>query len=273
MKNRIPGNLRYYALIAIAGILFVSCGSPKKLQYFSDLPDEGVVNLPPIKMEERIIQPNDEILIEFGARDPQAAAPFNSISGTSPVVAGAIDITATPTTGGGAAPNRGYKVNSLGQIQLPILGYIRVQGMTMEKLKDSLLNMVAPYLKDPMVVTNFANYNFTVLGEVLRPGGYNLPLERTTIFDALGAAGDLTPNGKRLNVSIYRDYNGKRTIQRLDMTKKDFLNNPSVFQIRHNDVVYVQMNRSRQATEDARLLTMFTSFAVSIVSLILTLTN
>ncbi|RYG05846.1 MAG: hypothetical protein EOO02_02515, partial [Chitinophagaceae bacterium] len=159
----------------------------------------------------------------------------------------------------------GFWVDDLGTIEFPIIGRIRAEGLTSLQLKDTLTGLVAPYLRDPLVSVKFMTFKFTVLGEVRAPGTYVLSNQRTTLLDALGAAGDLPRTAKRYDIQLYRDYNGKRMIAKIDLSKKDILLDPELFQLKNNDVILVQPRDIRLFSEEARNY-------ISIVTLLLTST-
>jgi polysaccharide export outer membrane protein len=259
----------YLGIIISIIVLGSSCSAPKQLQYFNDLPDSAIVHLPPMESEERLIQKGDRIQISIGAKDMEAAAIFNRYGGV-------------PTTGsnpsgsGGGAlgqPNSelaGYLVDFDGFLEFPVIGRVKTEGLTSKQLKDTLTSQLRPYLREPLVIIRFMTFKFTVLGEVRTPGVYNLPMQRTTILDALGAAGDLPHSAQRI-VEIYRDYNGQRIITKVDLRKKDILYNQAAFLVRHNDVIYVQPRESRLLSEETRVYSSFLAAVVGIVTLIVTL--
>jgi polysaccharide export outer membrane protein len=127
------------------------------------------------------------------------------------------------------------------------------------KLKDTLLN-------NPYYSIRFLNYRFTMLGEVTRPGVFNIPGERISLLDALGLAGDLTFFGRRDNVLIVRENNGKREFARLDLTKPEILVSP-YFYLQQSDVVIVEPTKKKIATND-QVTARNVSIAASIVSTI-----
>jgi polysaccharide export outer membrane protein len=247
----------FYLLLAI--VLFSSCSSTKQLRYFNDLPDSSVVDLPPMVQEERYIQDGDRLIITIGAQDPVAAAMFNSYGGVS-------------NSGGSTGIAResevsGLLVESDGTIEFPYLGKVIARGLTAAQYKEKLTSLLTKYLKEPLVSVRFFQIKFTVLGEVRAPGTYTLPLQRTTFLDALGAAGDLPISAKRYDIQIYRDYNGKRTIFKVDLRSKEILYNANLFQIKHNDVIYVQPRDSRRFSEEARFYASLVTVAVGIIAI------
>ena len=111
------------------------------------------------------------------------------------------------------------------------------------------------------------------MGEVRSPGAHTLPMQRTTILDALAAGGDLPHSAKRYDISLYRDYKGKRTITKIDLRKKDFLYDDAVFQMRHNDIIYVKPRNSSIFTEEFGLITSIFTIVLTTVTLAITLSK
>lgn len=257
MKNnnsvRIITQISYVLLIALT---FIACTTAKKLSYFKDLPDSVITHLPQVPQQERVVEIGDRIEVSIGGRDQEAANFFNKSMGTT-----------GPTT------ETGYLVDYDGMIEFPIIGKFKAKGLTARQVKDNLTRLVTPYLKEPLVDVRFVTFRITVLGEVRSPGAFVLNSQRTTIFDALAAAGDLPRSAKRQDIRIFRDYNGERTITKIDLRKKDVLYNPDVFQMRHNDVIYVQPRNSSVFTEDFGLFTSIFGVAIGVFTLIFTILN
>jgi len=256
-----------FLLLSAIGIS--SCTSTKELRYFNDLPDSATIHLPAMPQEERIVQIGDRLDISIGARDEAAAEVFNRYGGvpTSGAASGG-----TSSGSRGNSETAGYLIDYDGDVEFPIIGRVKAQGLTSRELKDTLTKLVTPYLKEPLVSVKFMTFKFTVLGEVKAPGVFNLPMQRTTLLDALGQAGDLPHSAKR-SIEIYRDYNGQRIITRIDLRKKDILYDPNTFIIRHNDVIYVQPRGSRLFSEEARVYMGLITLFISTLTLIITFSN
>jgi polysaccharide export outer membrane protein len=244
-----------------ACVLFLgSCSASKQLTYFGDLPDSNRIELPTMKQVERYIQDGDRLSITIGAQDPTAAALFNTYGG----------ISSSGTIGTSVRTESeitGYLVGADGAIDFPYLGKVPASGLTSAQFKEKLTVLLEKYLKGPFVNVKFFEIKFTVLGEVRSPGTYTLPLQRTTFLDALGAAGDLPVSAKRYDIQIYRDYNGKRTIFKVDLRKKDILYDSELFQVRHNDVIYVQPRDSRRFSEESRFYASLVTVAVGLIAI------
>jgi len=238
-----------------------SCASNKQLRYFNDLPDSDRIELPHMPQIERTVQDGDRLLITIAAQDPEAAAFFNTYGGVS----------STGVSNSGMVRSESEVVGTLvdadGSIELPYVGKLNASGLTAIQLKDSLTLSLLKYLKGPLVTVKFFQIKFTVLGEVRNPGTFTLPLQRTTFLDALGAAGDLPVSAKRYDIQIYRDYNGKRNIFRIDLRKKDILYDAELFQVRHNDVIYVQPRDSRRFSEESRFYASMVTLTVGLIAI------
>jgi polysaccharide export outer membrane protein len=251
-------DFKFYTLIALLLsflISFSSCTGVKNLQYFNDLPDSTHVFLPPIAKEERVIEYGDQLSILITAEEKEAVAYFNAQG-------------AGGGTAGAAPGGSGFVVNSMGYVEFPIIGKVKVLGLTERQLKETLTQLVGKYVKDPLIDVRFSSFRITVLGEVNSPGSYTMDMQRTNIFQALALAGDLPNTAKRSDIQLYRDYNGERSIIKFDLRKKDLLYNPEIFELRHNDVIYVKPFRKQLFRDDFTFITSIVSVLVGFVSIV-----
>ncbi len=253
-----------------------SCGNTRHLTYMQGQFDTA--RLSQIKTTEPVIQKGDLISIIVYSDNPNATALYNqsvsSMSGGS--TSGGTSSTNTNTGGGtgstagaqqGVAPpsSPGYQVDERGDIAFQGLGLLHVEGLTKSQVKSLLDSKLKDtLLKNPYYNVRFLNYKFTMLGEVAKPGIFNIPGERVNLLEALGLAGDMTFFGRRDNVLIIRENNGKREFQRLDLTKPEILGSP-FFYLQQGDVVYIEANRRKVAASD-QVTARNISIAASIVS-------
>lgn len=211
-----------------------SCGQQKKIAYYQNV--DSFKDLSGTQYESKI-QPDDLLMIIVSAPDPEAAAPFN-LSAES---------VATPTTQSLTMSQRQhmlYLVDKNGSIEFPILGTIDLMGKTKNEAITVLKDKLLQYIKNPIINIRVMNYKVSVQGEVTRPGTYPITSERITLMEAISLAGDLTIYGKRQNVLIIREVDGKKIIGRVDLTKSDFMNSPFYYLVQ-NDVVYVEPNSAK----------------------------
>ena len=231
-------------------VLISSCASRKDVIYMQDAGNfETLIDKNSFTTKFKV---DDEIGIFISTLNPEPSAPFNLYRGSSD---------------GGIRPEQvTYLIDKEGEIDFPVIGKIKVVGLSPEEVRILLREKLAPYLKDPIINIRLSNFTVTVLGEVKRPGQYPVTGERITIFEALGLAGDATIKGRRDNVLVTRDFDGAKVYHRVDLTKKDVLNSP-VYYLTQNDVVYVEQNRSAVTSSS---LDNRASLIVSIVSVLIT---
>ena len=165
----------------------------------------------------------------------------------------------------------GYTVDTDGYINFPVLGKIKVEGMTREQIAEYLTGQLKEkeLIKEPVVTVEFMNLGVSVLGEVNRPGRISINRDNLTILDALSEAGDLTIFGKREKVLVLRQENGKQRVYGINLCSADQLYTSPVYYLQQNDVVYVEPNdtKSRQSTVNGNTVRS-TSFWISLASLI-----
>lgn len=253
--------MRYLSLFIL--LSFCSCIAHKDLVTFRDasLPvgPSDVANF-----VEVTAQPADILHITVHSFDLEAAKPFNLQE---------------PTPNMMGVPNTqtlelflGYPVDADGAIDFPVVGTVQVAGLTLPQIRQKLLELLRPYLKDAVVGIRFLNFRFTVLGEVAQPGTYTLSTPRVTLLEALGRAGDLTPYANRMNVLHIRERNGQRTYTRLNLQSSEIFTSPYYY-LQQNDIVYIEPNRAKTAAvadPATRALTYVTG-ALSVITLLIAL--
>jgi polysaccharide export outer membrane protein len=166
----------------------------------------------------------------------------------------------------------GYLVDVYGNIVMPRLGKIHVEGLTKSALEDTVKNRLRGLLTDPSAMVRFSNFRITVLGEVGAPGVLTIPTERLTILEAVGMAGGVTQFGMIKDVKILRENNGVRELGKLDLTSQTIFGSP-YYQLQQNDVILVDQNRYKlRQTEQSRVSQQL-GFALSIITSIALLYN
>ena len=219
------------ALVAVLLMLFASCASNKKIIYLQD-PD--ALN-PTVQSYANPIEPDDNVMITVTSDDPELAMPFNLMYLTTK---------STEARTSNDQSMRGYLVDENGEIDFPVLGRIKLAGMTRIEAEQKIKELLKPHLVNPGVNLRVINFKISVLGEVKNPGMQTIEGERVTVLEALSAAGDLTIYGKRNQITILREEKGVRTINEVDITSTDFVNSPYYY-LSRNDVVYVKPNKTK----------------------------
>ncbi len=137
-----------------------------------------------------------------------------------------------------AGEQNGLLVNSQGKIMLPLVGSVKVSGLTISQVSEKLTKLYKKYIKNPYVTVDILNQKIFVLGEVKKPGVVPVQNETITIFEVLARSGDLTDYANRRNIKIIRNIDGKYRMTSLDLTDYMALNSPDII-LKRNDVVYV----------------------------------
>ena len=242
----------------------VSCSTPKEISYFQDL-QPGVTELTITDPVEIKVRPKDKLSILVNAQDQKLTNMFNL-----PIVSQQIGQESTGSSGTSRGVS-GYTVDTDGYINFPVLGKIKVEGMTREQIAEYLTGQLKEkeLIKEPVVTVEFMNLGVSVLGEVNRPGRISINRDNLTILDALSEAGDLTIFGKREKVLVLRQENGKQRVYGINLCSADQLYTSPVYYLQQNDVVYVEPNdtKSRQSTVNGNTVRS-TSFWISLASLI-----
>lgn len=218
----------------LAFLILSSCGSRKNIIYFQDEPLEGDVTMSEPK--QLIYKPDDILTINVAALDPDTVRPFN----LTLVSGGTTDV----VNARGGLQQQTYLVDYDGNIEFPVLGTLKIAGLTRTELTDMLTERISEYVTDPIVNVRLANFTVTILGEVRNPGTFTIQDERITILEALGLADDLTIFGKRKNVLLVREIDGKKKYAKIDLTTVNVVNSP-VYYLQQNDVIYVEPNNAK----------------------------
>ena len=245
------------ALFAVS-IFSASCGNTRHLTYLQGQFDTA--KLSQITAAEPIIRKGDLLSIVVFSDNLPATQPYNQ---AVMALAGSV----TPGAGGSpSASSTGYQVDNNGDIVFPLLGTLHVEGLTKAQLSDTLDSRLDTVLTHPYYNIRFLNYQFTMLGEINKPGVINIPGEKINLLEALALAGDMTFYGRRDNVLVIRQSNGRRDFGRLDITKPEIMGSP-YFYLQQNDIVIVEANNKKVAANDVVLVRNI-SLAATILSMI-----
>ncbi|MBQ7634843.1 MAG: polysaccharide biosynthesis/export family protein [Bacteroidaceae bacterium] len=253
-------------LAAVAALTLTGCVSQKKIVYFQG--SDAVYSSPQtIAQSYRMaIQPADRISLSITCSEPRLLAGFasNVTVGTNEAVT---------TSGGGTREiYTGYTVDKDGYVTLPMIGRLKAQGKTEDEFANDVEKAIiaAGIVTDPQVTVKFTNARVSVLGAVNKPGSIPLNSQRTSVLDVLATAGDISDNGLKTNVQLYREVDGKREMYLLDLTQADVFNSPA-FYVQQNDMIYVSPNKAA-GVKNSPFFT-FWGASASIASVVISLTS
>ncbi|WP_310590250.1 polysaccharide biosynthesis/export family protein [Dyadobacter sp. SG02] len=247
--------------IAIIGGV-TSCVSTKSIVYFQG--DSLQYSTQEIKQKYiPTIQPNDLLSIVVGSLNAEANEVFNTPNSFTTAS------TNYSTTGGGARTQPlGYLVDADGSIEIPLVGKLKIVGLRTTDAADTIRVRLKNFLKEPSVIVRNLNFKVSVLGEIARPSVYVIPDEKISLPEVISLAGDLTIFGRRDNVLIIREENGKREYARVDLTSRDIFTSPFYY-VHKNDVIYVEPIKTRLNATDrnVQLVPIVTSIVAAVGTL------
>lgn len=248
----------FFIVFAVLCMTLGSCGSSKQIAYFQNA--DSLSYAASKGLFDAKIMPKDLLTITVSTTDPKAATPFNlSVTNT-------LNATGYLSTGAGSLQT--YLVDNDGFINFPVVGQLKIGGMTKRQCENYIRDKILPYMsktENPIVTVKMASFKVTVAGEVKAPGVFNVDQEKISVIEALARAGDLTIYGKRGNVLLIReDATGEKSVHRLNLNDANLINSPYYY-LQQNDYLYVEPN-SVQAKNSA--IGSSTTIWISVVSIL-----
>ena len=254
-------------LVTIAVILILSsCVTKKKLtylQYTSAAVDSGLPirdTRVPVTPSAYKLMPYDVLFIRVITPDPQWSQIFNSSSG-----------------GGGAVTEEsanltGYPIDLDGNIEIPFVGKIQVEGKTVAETKHKLDTVFKNYLNDASITIRLVDSYINIIGEVSEPGRYPITKDRLNVFEALAMAGDMSAYSDRKKVQLIRPSKYGPVVREFSLRDRSILTS-EFYYVMPNDVIYspplkgraVQTNSSVYALILSSFATILTSITTIIV--------
>jgi len=251
--------------IAVLLLFFVytmttSCVNTKNLLYFKDIPDTMstpviMTNVTPYT--DPVIQSNDNLAITVQT--------VVQNQGNSPI---------TSTSTGTFNPLNGFLVDKNGYVELSLIGFVKVAGLTTMEARELIKQKAKEFYKDPVVNVRIANFDVKVYGDVARPGVVNISSEKASVMDALAMAGDMNITAKRNNLLLIRTEGNEKKFVRFDMRSANIYQSPYLW-LRQRDEIIVEPNKFKlQSTDQTFLRNLgIISTLISTVSLVLLFRN
>ncbi len=257
--------IHFFAFVTFAVLLLTGCGSVKNVAYIQN--SDSISFEKSRFLYDARIMPKDEITISVNTTNPEASLPFNLLLQNTYSQSRNLS-----TTGGTLMP---YLVDNDGCIKFPIVGRLKVAGLTKSEAEQLITDKIRPYMaeiENPIVTVRMSSYSVAVLGEVAHPGSFQVSREKISIFEALAKAGDLTIYGVRDRVKLIReDATGEKAIVTLNLNDANIVNSPYYY-LQQNDVVYVEPNKVKaQNSKVGQTTTLWfsaTSILISLTSLL-----
>ena len=212
-----------------------------------------------VKIPEAVITYGDLIDVNISSLNNQSTSIF------SPTTLGKIGTIRNAE----ARKLDGYLVDGMGNIDLPILGKIKALGLTCSSLSESIKLKLKEYVQNPNVRTKILNFRVSILGEVAKPGTFEVINQSISFTELISRAGDFNKNADPTKVMIIRNSNDEIETRYLDLTSHEFLNSEYYF-LKQNDKIYVRPDKASLAFDfgvlrNAGVLSLLTSIIVLIV--------
>jgi len=183
-----------------------------------------------IKPSDYKIMPYDNLFINVSTFDPRWSEMFNAETQGSLTEESAI--------------LQGYWVNNEGDIEIPFIGKVNVQGKTLEEVKVKLESTFSSYVKDASIKVRLVNNHVSLIGEVTSPGKYPLTKMRVNVFEALAMAGDLSNYSNRQKIQLIRPTPYGPVIKEFSLGDRSILNS-EFYYVMPNDIIYAPPLRGR----------------------------
>ncbi len=229
---------RVLLVLGVITLIFGACVPNKKYVYLQkgdvnrkDLPKDTVVRTYSQPVFDYRIQPNDALYVRFESLTPEE---YDFLSG--------MDMQNTSNAQSFVIASE--LVDPGGTISFPVVGKVKVAGLTVFQAQDSLQRIASRYLEEAVVKVRLVNFRFTVLGEVTQEGTVTTFNNRITLPEALGLAGGVGELADRANVKIIRQMNGETSVGYVNLLSEDLLTSPYYY-VNQNDVLVVPALRQR----------------------------
>jgi polysaccharide biosynthesis/export protein len=247
-------------LIVLLTLLVSSCVPLKKIQYIQD--EQGNTSAGKLPDFVLTINPGDILSIQLFTINAEAF----------PGIASTIDKQVIDNR---SSYEKGFVVDNEGMVELPMVGKVRLSGLSLTAARDTLSGRFGYYIDEPVVVVKKLSFKITLLGEVSRPGLYYIPNEKISFFEALGLAGDLTYYGNRKTIKVIRKAGDSYREIHVDLTTKQPLSSEVTY-LHPDDVVYVAPVKRRGTATLSPTVAVVTSVVATltlVMSLIFRETN
>lgn len=221
-------------LLLCISLSLVGCKS-KNFVYLQDMPLDSVLIVP--ADYEAHVKPGDRLAIHVSCTKQELAIPFNTIS---------YNVSAEgQARGANPVSPDGYLVDDQGYINFPILGRLRVGGLTMPQISEYIKGLLVEgrHIPDAVVETRITNFTIYGLG-ALSPGKLVVADSKIDILQAVAQMGDLKGHAQFKKVRVIREEDNQRMEFDIDLTSRNLYASPA-FYLQQNDIVYAEPRKQQ----------------------------
>ena len=233
-----------FCVISIMTVsMFTSCVPQKKILYLQNetmMNDSSFMSI--VYDNERVfdykVQPGDNLYIRIASLDSKFNTYFNYTNQLTTT-------TSTYSSGNSAIYLNGYTIGEDGNINMPFAGNIYVKDLTVDEIQEKVQTIINEYLKETIVYVKLGVFNLTILGEVARPGQYQIYQSDINLFQAIALAGNATDFANKANIKIIHQTPKGSQIVRVNLNDADILSSPDYY-LKPNDIIYVEPLKTKQ---------------------------
>ena len=218
--------------------IMTSCVSQKKILYLQH--EQMIDSITSVEYQNKRsfdykVQPGDNLYIRVSSMDKNFSEFFNTGSTAN---IGSMGSTQNSSGNAGIYLN-GFNVSDEGTIDFPYAGKIYVKDLTIDEIQQKIQNIIGEYQKETIVYVKLGLFNLTILGEVSKPGQYQVYQSDINLFQAIALAGNATDFANKKNIKIIHQTTEGSQIVRVNLNDADILENPQYY-LKPNDIIYVE---------------------------------
>ncbi len=267
----IEARLRQACSAILAMALFSSCVVSKPVQYFNEKVD--TTRLEEYTIPDPVIEKGDILNIVIYSDNPEATIIFNQAgtSGTEFAKQGVTEGIKADVSKTGQATS--YLVDNDGRIRMHAIGLLDAEGLARQQLEKLIIDRISKLgvLMNPYCTVRYSNFKVTVLGDVMKPGTYTVPVEKVTLLEAMSLAGEVSISGRRDNITLVRESMGKRTFAKLSLADPNIFRSPYYY-LKQNDVLIVNADPRKVTATDQQNFQLL-NLSLSIISILIVLVS
>lgn len=234
------------AMTIMAITMFTSCVSQKKILYLQNetMLNDSVFMSIEYENERHFnykVQPGDNLFIKIASLDETFSKYFNSMNQGTAMTTSSTQF----SSGNPAIYLNGYNVGADGNIELPFVGKVFVKDLTVDDIQVKVQGIMNEYLKETVVYVKLGLFNLTILGEVARPGQYQIYQSDINIFQAIALAGNATDFANKAEIKIIHQTPKGSQIVKVNLNDANILSSPDYY-LKPNDIIYVEPLKTKQ---------------------------
>ena len=173
---------------------------------------------------------------------------------------------------GSAMYYSGFFVNDSGNVNLPVMGEVHVQGLTILNAEKKIQEHIDQYLQNALVIVKLTSIHFTILGMINSPGLHTAYNNKLTVFDAISISGDIPLDGIRYKINILRSTEKGVKKLTLDLTDIGIIESEGYY-VMNNDIIYIEPRKRFFLRNDIKDYLLVVGSASSLVTAIVLVAN